>query len=76
MTEIDLATQMQMVIDLKAELQKAKDIVQLAKEATKAEKQAAYALSVEETQARLTEELVEVYKDYCDATWDEALNVA
>ena len=66
---------MHMVIDFKAKLQKAKDAVQLAKEATKAEKQVAYAFNVEETQARLTEEFVEVCRDYCDATWDEALNV-
>ena len=62
-TEIDLATQMQMVIDLKARLQKAKNVVQLAKEATEAEKKVAYALSMEETQARLTEELDETCRD-------------
>ena len=31
---------------------------------------------MEETQARLTEELAEVCRDYCNVTWDEALNVA
>ena len=67
---------MHMVIDFKAELQKTKDAVQLAKEATKAKKQVAYAFNVEETQARLTEEFAEVCRDYYDATWDEALNVA
>ena len=30
---------------------------------------------MEETQARLTEELVEVCRDHCDATWAEALNI-
>ena len=30
---------------------------------------------MEETQARLTEELAEVCKDYYDATWVEALNI-
>ena len=49
LTEIDLATQMQMVIDLKAKLQKAKNVVQLAKEAAEAEKKVAYAFSMEET---------------------------
>ena len=63
LTEIDLATQMQMVIDLKAKLQKAKNVVQLAKEVAEAEKKVAYALSMEETQARLTEELAEVCRD-------------
>ena len=38
LTEIDLATQRQLVIDLKVELQKAKEAAQLAKEATEAEK--------------------------------------
>ena len=38
-----------MVIDLKAELQKAKEVVQLAKAATEAERQVAYALGIEET---------------------------
>ena len=63
-TEIELATSRQLVLDLRAELQK-------AKEAAEAERQASYTLSVEETQARLTEELAEVCRDY----WDEALNV-
>ena len=44
--------------------------------ATEAEKQASYILSVEEMQARLIKELAEAYKDYCNVTWDEALNVA
>ena len=41
-TEIDLATQKKMVIDLQVELQKAKEEVQLAKEAAEAEKKASY----------------------------------
>ena len=41
-----------------------------------AEKQASYLLVIEEVQARLTEELAEVCKDYCNVTWDKALNVA
>ena len=42
LTEIDLATQKQLVIDLKVELQKVKEEAQLAKEATEAEKKALY----------------------------------
>ena len=42
----------------------------------KVEKQASYLLSIEETPVRLTEELAEVCNDYCNVTWDEALNVA
>ena len=36
MTEIELATQRQLVLDLKAKLQKVKDAAQVAREATKA----------------------------------------
>ena len=69
--EIDLATQSQLVIHLKFELQKVKEAAQLAK----AKKQASYLLSMEETQVRLAEELSKVCKDYCNATWDRALSV-
>ena len=51
-------------------------MAQLVKEALEAEKQAAYTLGVEETQARLTEELAEACRDYCVATWAETLNIA
>ena len=51
-------------------------MAQLAKEALEAEKQAAYSLGVEETQARLTEELAEACRDYYDAIWAETLNIA
>ena len=64
-TEINLATKKQAILDLKTALQKAKEEVQLAKEAAEVEKRAAYQLGVEETEARLTEELSEVCKDYC-----------
>ena len=47
--EIDLAIQKQMVIDLKVELQKAKEEAQLAREAAEAEKKASYLFDVEET---------------------------
>ena len=68
LTEIDLATQKQMVIDLKVELQKAKKEAQLAREATEVEKKASYQLDVEETEVRLAKELSEVCWDYCDVT--------
>ena len=76
LTKIDLATQRQLFIDLKVELQKAKEAGQLAKEAAEAEKQASYLLGVEETQVRLAEELLEVWRDYYNVTWDKALSVA
>ena len=74
--EINLATEKQMVKDLREELQKAKEAAQLQKEAAEAEKQASYALGVEETQSRLTEEFASVARDYCDVTWEKALDAA
>ena len=60
LTEIDLATQKQMVVDLQVKLQKAKEEVQLAREVAEVEKKASYPLGVEETKIRLAEELSEV----------------
>ena len=65
-SEINLATEKQMVTELREELRKAMETAQLFKEAAEAEKQAAYALGVQETQGRLTEEFSDVNRDYCD----------
>ena len=76
-TKINLATtQKQLVTELHEELRKVREAAQLLKEAVKAEKQAAYTLGMEETQARLTEEFSAVCRDYCDISWGKALNVA
>ena len=64
-TEINLATEKQLVKDLREEFQKVREATQLAEEAVEAEKQTAYTLGVEETQVRLTEELSVVYREYC-----------
>ena len=74
-TEINLATEKQAVLDLKVALQKAKEETQLAKEAAELEKRAAYQLGIEETQVRLAEELSELCNDYCSISWDKALSV-
>ena len=74
--EINLATEKQLVTELHEELKKAREVVQLVNEAAEAEKQAAYTLGVEETQARLTEELTAVCRDYCSISWGKALDVA
>ena len=47
--EINLATERQTMKDLREELRKAKKAAQLLKEAAEAEKQASYALGVQET---------------------------
>ena len=65
-SEINLATEKQMVTELREELRKARETAQLFKEAAKAEKQVSYALGVQETQSKLTEEFSAVAKDYCD----------
>ena len=66
--EINLATEKQMVTELREELRKAKEAAQLLKEATEAEKQVTYDVGVQETQSRLTEEFSAMAKDYCDIT--------
>ena len=53
---------------------KAREVVQLVKEAAEAKKQTAYTLRVEETQARLIEELTAVCRDYCSISWGKALD--
>ena len=71
-----MATEKQLVTDLRKELRKAKEAAQLFKEMAEAEKQTAYMLGMEETQARLTEEFSAVARDYCDISWGKALDVA
>ena len=75
-TEINLATEKQPVKDPREELQKVREVVQLAKEAAEAEKQVAYTLGVEEIQVRLTEELSVVCREYCGISWGKALDAA
>ena len=83
MTETNLATEKQAVLDLKAALQKAKEEARLAKEeaqlvkeAAEAKKKAFYQIGAEETEARLSEELPEVCRDYYSISWAHALNAA
>ena len=71
-----MATEKQLVMELREELRKARVAAQLFKEAAEAEKQVAYTLGVEETQAKLTEEFSAVARDYCDISWGKALDVA
>ena len=82
-TQINLATEKQAVQDLKTTLQKVEDELrrvkeeaQLIREATEAEKSAARQLGAEETEARLSEEIPEVCRDYCSISWARALDAA
>ena len=83
MTETRLATEKQTVLDLKSTLQKAekevrqaREEVQLIREAEEAEKKASYQLGVGETEAKLSEEILEVCRDYCSISWAHALDAA
>ena len=82
-TQINLATEKQAVLDLKIALQKVEDELrrvkeeaQLIREATKAEKNASRQLGAQETEARLSEEIPEVCRDYCSISWAHALDAA
>ena len=75
-TKINMATEKQLVTELREELRKAREAAQLFKEAAEVKKQAAYTLGVQETQGRLTEEFFVVARDYYDISWGKALNVA
>ena len=74
-TEINMATEKQLVTELREELRKAKEAAQLFKKTAEAEKQAAYTLGIEDIQARLTEEFSAVARDYCYISWGKALDV-
>ena len=70
-TEIKLATANQQVV----ELEKAKEATWAAQVVVDALGQKFYDLGVQETEARLTEELVGFYMDYCQEVSTEALNL-
>ena len=74
-TEINLATEKQLVTELREKLRKAREAAQLLKEIAEVEKQAAYALGIKETQAKFTEDFFAVCRDYCDISWGKTLDV-
>ena len=61
---INLATEKQMVSDLKAQLLQAKEAARLARGAAEAAVAACYERRVTDTEARLTEEVAVVCRDY------------
>ena len=76
MIEIELATSRQLVLDLKVELEKAKDVARVAREAFEDVEMASYKCGVLETETRLAEEVAGMCRDYCIETWAETLNQA
>ena len=67
--EINLATEKQAILDLKAQLQQAKEAAQVAREAVEAAMKASYERGVLDTETRLTEEVAVVCRDYCTESW-------
>ena len=66
-TEIELATQKQLVLELKAELQKAREEAWMAREASRVAEVAAFERGILEIEKRLA-------KEYCTEVWVELLN--
>ena len=64
LSEINLAIEKQMVSDIKAELIKTKEVARLAREAVEAAVATSYEHGVADTEAKLTEEVATVYRDY------------
>ena len=62
-----------MVLDLKAELSKVKEAARLAREAVEAAVAASYERGVADTEARLTEEVATVCRDYIAMSWGGGL---
>ena len=58
------------------ELQKTKDAARVAKEATEAAVKASYEHGVLDMEARLSEEVAIVCKDYCTESWGVAMDRA
>ena len=75
-TQINLATEKAMVLDLKIELQKAQEALKMAKDAAKAAETATYECGVVETEARLIAEVMVVCRNYCTKTYYKALDRA
>ena len=64
LSEINLATEKQMVSDLKVELSKAKEAARVARSVAEAVVVTLYERKVTDTEARLTEEVATVCRDY------------
>ena len=76
LSEINLAIKKQMVSDLKAQLLQEKEAARLAREAAEAAVVASYERGVADTEARLTEEVAAVCRDYITMSWGVALDRA
>ena len=75
-TQLNLATEQAVVLDLKDKLQKAEEALKVAQEATTAVETSAYERGVLEMEARLTAEVTVVCREYCAETYNQALDQA
>ena len=73
-TQLNLATDKAVVLDLKSKLQKAEEALKVTQEAAIAAETSAYERGVLETEARLTVEVTAVCKEYCTETYNQALD--
>ena len=69
-----MAIAKQQILELSANLEKAKSVSWMVEEATEASKQASYELRVQKTEVRLANELAEACRDYCKEVWLKAFN--
>ena len=75
-TKINLATEKQTVLDLKAELQRTKDVARVAREAAKAMVRASYERGVGDMEAWQAEDVAVVCRDYYIESWGVAMDRA
>ena len=74
--EINLATEKQTILNLKVELQKAKEAARVAREAAEAAMKTSYESGVLDTETRLAEEVAIVFRDYVTESWGMAMDQA
>ena len=74
--EINLATEKQIVLDLKVELQRTKDAARVAKEDAEAMVRESYERGVGDTEAWLAEEVAVVCRHYCTESYGVAMDWA
>ena len=75
-TQLNLATEQAAVLDLKAKLQKAEEVLNVAQEAARAVETSVYERGMLETEARLTAEVIVVCREYCVETYNQAFDRA
>ena len=75
-TQLNLATEKAMVLDLQSKLQRAEEALKVAQEVAIAAETSAYERGVLETKTRLTAEVTVVCREYCAETYNQALDRA